>query len=95
MVCDGRDEGLHGAREEFGESKRFGGIAAERIRGLGGVEVGENGLVEAEVGPARQEAEYGEEEGGEGEQGCESEEEDDTQVEQGETWNTEGENAAE
>lgn len=66
LVREGSNGRLHGPGEEFGEGERLTGIATEGCR-LGGVEVGEDGLVESQVGPAGKEAEQGEPEGGSGE----------------------------
>lgn len=80
LVAEGGHKGLRGRGEELGESEGLGGVAAQRVRRLGRVEVGEDGLVEAQVGPAREEAEDGEEEGGEGEKGRQAEDQDQAEV---------------
>lgn len=88
LVGHGRDEWLDGAGEEFSEGKCLGGIAAKRVRGLRGIEVGKHGLIEAQVGPARQEAEDSEEEGGEGEKRRQGEHQHQAEVEKGKAWDT-------
>lgn len=60
------DERLHGAGEEFGKCKGLTGVAAERC-GLGGIQVREDFLVEAEVCPAGEEAKCSLPESGSGE----------------------------
>lgn len=84
LVAQGGHQGLRGRGEELGEGEGLGGVAAEGVWGLRGVEVGEDGLVEAEVGPARDEAEDGEEEGGGGEEWRQAEEQDQAEVDEGE-----------
>lgn len=59
LVRHGCDERFCGTGEELGKGERFGGIAAERIRCLAGVKVGKDGLVEAEIGPACDQAKDG------------------------------------
>lgn len=66
LVRHGRDERFCRTGEELGKGERLRSVATERVRGLAGVEVGEDGFVEAEVGPACDQAEDGEEEGGDG-----------------------------
>ena len=69
--ADGRDGRLRGGGEELGEGEGLGRVAAEGGGLVGRVEVGEDGLVEAEVGPRGQEAVRGQEERGGREQGRE------------------------
>lgn len=59
LVRHSCDERFCGTREELGKGKGLGGVAAERVGGLAGVEVGEDGLVEAEIGPACDQAKDG------------------------------------
>lgn len=95
LVAKGGHQGLRGSGEELGEGKGLGGIAAEGVWRLGRVEVGEDGLVEAQVGPAREEAEDGEEEGCEGEEGRQAEDQDQAEVDEGKAWYAQGEYAPE
>lgn len=93
------DDGFDGAWEELGEGEGFCGVAAHGGGGgvvgrLGGVEVWEDGLVEAQVGEGGKEAVQGEEEGGGGEERGEGEEEDQGEVEEGEARDAKGEEAA-
>lgn len=95
LVAQGGHQGLRGRGEELGEGEGLGGITAERVGRLGRVEIGEDGLVEAQVGPAREEAEDGEEEGGEGEEGRQAENQDQAEVDEGEAWYAQGEDSPE
>jgi hypothetical protein len=66
------DRGLYGVGEEFREGEGFRGVAAQGA-GLGALEVGQRGLVEAQVGPGSQEGGGDEQEGGDTEEGREGE----------------------
>lgn len=59
------------------------------------VEIGEDGLVESEVGPAGHETENGKPEGGAGEERSEGQDRDDADVDEGETGDAHREDAAE
>lgn len=59
LVRQGRDKWLRGTGEELSKGESLGGVAAEGVGSLAGVEVREDGLVEAQVGPACDEAEDG------------------------------------
>ena len=91
---DAGNKGLDGTWEELGKGERFARITAERGR-LRGVEVGEDGLVEAQIRPARQEAKDGEEEGRAGEEWCQGEDGDQSDVQQREPGNPKREDASE
>lgn len=95
MVGDGGDEWFGRAWKEFGKGECLGSIAAERIRGLGGIEVGENGLVEAQVRPAREEAEDSEEEGSDGQKRGEREYQHQAKIEERESRDAQREDASE
>lgn len=95
LVAQGGHQGLRGRGEEFGEGKGLGCVAAEGVWRLGRVEVGEDGLVKAQVGPAREEAEDGEEEGGEGEEGRQAKNQNQAEVDEGEARHAQGEDAPE
>ena len=94
MVREGGDEWLGLCREEFGEGESFAGIAPERA-GLRRVQVGEDFLVESEVGPAGEETEDGEVKGCAREERGQGEYRDDGNVEKGESRNSKGEDASE
>ena len=90
-----RDERPDGPGEELGERKSLAGVAAERGRLVGGVEVREDGLVEAQVGPARQEAVDGQEEGHGRQHGRHDQQGDEADVEERETRDAHREDAPE
>lgn len=58
MFRESRNDGFHRPGEELGEGKRLAGIATHRCW-LGGVQIGEYGLVESQVCPASKETEKG------------------------------------
>lgn len=59
VLGDSSNHGPDGSGEKLGKGKGLAGVTAEGAR-LGLVEVGEDGLVKTEVGPARDEAVDGE-----------------------------------
>lgn len=95
LIGHDRNEWFHRPREKLRKRKRLGGVAAKRVGRLRRVEVRKDGLVEAQVGPARQEAEDGEEEGGKGEERRQCEDEHQAEVEEREARDTQGEDSAE
>lgn len=94
LVGDCGDDGFGGSGKELGKGKGLGGVAAERGR-LGGVEVGEDRLVEAQVGPAGEEAIHCLPNGCAGEQRGEAKDGDETNIEDRGAHNAQGDDAAE
>lgn len=94
LVGNGRDGRLGRGGEELGKGKRLGGVAAER-GGLRGIEVREDSLVEAQVGPAGEEAKRGLPDGGAGEEGRQAEDGDDARVQDRDAHDAQRDDAAE
>lgn len=95
LVGHSGDERFYGSGEEFWERESLGGIASERIGRLRGVEVGEDGLVEAQVGPARKEAKDGEKERRERQERREREDEHYAEIEERKSGDAQGDDASE
>lgn len=89
LVSDRSHKGLHGAGEELGKRKRLARIAALG-GGLRRLKIGEDGLVESEVGPAGKETKDSEPQGGPRKNRSKRQKKDDADIDQRESRHSEG-----
>ena len=94
VLGDARDHGPDGTGEELGKGKGLTSVTAEGAR-LGLVEVGEDGLVKSEVGPACDEAVDGKQERYAREHGREAQGRHNANVEERESGHAKREDTAE
>lgn len=94
MVRDGCDSGLDRPREELGKGKCLAGVSAQRSR-LGGVQVGEDSLVESQICPAGEETENRKPQRSAREERRKRQDEDDADIDDGESGYSERQDAAE
>jgi hypothetical protein len=94
LISDSSDEWLHRTGEELGESESLARITTEGCL-LGGIKVGEHGLVESEVGPAGKESKDRKPQGGPVENRGQRQKEDRTDVQKRESRDSERYDASE